>query len=50
MPTSYPRAGGLNAYSNKLICGESWPSDDPACPLVSCSELMKEILGKLMGL
>ena len=36
--------------SNKLICGGSLPSDDPACPPVPCSGLMKEILGKQMGL
>jgi hypothetical protein len=33
-----------------LICWESLPSDDLACPPVPRSELMKEILGKLMGL
>lgn len=36
--------------SNRPICCESLSSDDPACPPVPCSELMKEILGKLMGL
>lgn len=36
--------------SNKLICWESLPSDDRACPPVPCSGLMKEILGKQMGL
>jgi hypothetical protein len=36
--------------SNKLICRRFLSSDDPACPPVPCSELMKEILGKLMGL
>jgi hypothetical protein len=35
---------------NKLICSGSVPSDDPARPPVPSSELMKEILGKLMGL
>jgi hypothetical protein len=36
--------------SNRPICSESLPSDDRACPPVPCSELMKEILGKLMEL
>jgi hypothetical protein len=36
--------------SNKLICGESLPSDDLAWSAVPSSPLMKEILGKLMGL
>lgn len=38
------------ASSNKLICGEPLSSDDPACPAVPCSPVMKEILGKSMGL
>lgn len=36
--------------SNKLICWASLPSDDLACPPVPRSGLMKEILGKGMGL
>jgi len=38
------------ASPNKLICGDSLPSDDPAWPPVPRSAILKEILGKLIGL
>ena len=49
--TGHERSRAVVAsFSNNAICWESVPSDDPASPPVPCSELMKEILGKLMGL
>jgi hypothetical protein len=36
--------------SNRRICSHSLPSRDPACPPVPPSGLVKEILGKTLGL
>jgi hypothetical protein len=48
-PTPCDHSCSSLAFPNNVSCWEFLPSDEPVCPHVPCSGLVKEILGKQAG-